>query len=304
MPIIDVGSPRYQKPRPNFDLVSEAGSHVPESALLKIGEPYILTDSSRVKDEDESQLDQFSCMVLDKEALVDVCGPQTIELWDRAALLSDLTQEQLPGINIDHMFVKHLGIIMQEDSIDPCIAVEEENNVPETVALQQSILNAYGELLAAIVLGVAKRVFKMEGFEDLSTQIDMMAHILKRRNFPCFGTEKNAWYNNLTLHTSAEIQDLTRDRANFNGAVPLPALFMQGSGRVYFSRYAQVFEAEKYSVVLIGGAEQIVVSPSPPGQVRRMIALGRCEEDVFKHYAQYDPLNQMRDRMANELKPQ
>lgn len=304
MPIIDTGSTSYVKAPPNFALVTEAQSSLQETTKLKIGEPYILWDSSKVKDEDESQLDQFSCLLLDKAALIDYCGPDIIELWDEAAELSDLSQEQLPGINIDHLFVKHLGIIMQDDSTDPCIAIEHDSNTPDRVQFQQSILHAYGELMSAIVLGVAKKVFKMHSYEDLSTQIDMMAHILKRRGFPCFGSDQNSWFNNLTLHTSTEIQDVTRDRGNFNGAVPMPILFMRGSGRVYISRYAQVFDAEPYSVVLIGGAEQVVVSASPTGQSKRLIALGRCEEDVFKHYAQYDPLNQMRDRMADELKAQ
>lgn len=304
MPIIDTGSSNYKKASPAFDLVTKPGISVGESSTLKIGEPYILWDSTRVKGEEDSQLDQFSCLLLDKAALIDYCGAEIITLWDRAAELSDLSQDELPGINTDHKYVKHLGIIMQEDSSDPCVAIEEESNTSDRVSFQQSILNAYAELMSAIVLGVAKRAFRVHGYEDLATQIDMMAHILKRRGFPCFGSERNGWYNNLTLHTSTEMQDITRDRANFNGAVPMPVLLMRGSGRVYLSRYAQVFEAEPYSVVLVGGAEQVVVSASPEGQDKRLIAFGRCEEDVFKHYAQYDPLNQMRDRAAKELGPQ
>lgn len=255
-----------------------------DSDKIKIGEPYILWNSTRVKHEDQSQLDQFSCLVLDKAALIDYCGPEIIDLWDTTAKLSNLPPSQLPGINIDHLFVKHVGIIMQE-STDPCIAIEQDSNTPDQVKFQQSILHAYGELMVAITLGVAKKAFKMHSYEDLSTQIDMMAHILKRRDFPCFGTTQNTWYNNLTLHTSIEIQDITRDRANFNGAVPMPILFMKGSGRIYFSRYAQVFEAEPYSVVLVGGAEQVVISATQESE--SLIAMGRREEDVFKHYAQY-----------------
>lgn len=331
MPIVDIGAPGYVKAAPKFDLVSKPRT-TPLTARdrLLTGEPYLLTDSSTVKDEDESQLDQFACMLLTKDDLVHFCGPEIIETWDRAARLVDVAPAQLPGVNIDHLFVKHLGIILQpgDDELgseDPCIAIEEEHNTPDRVALQQSILNAFGELMSALVLGIARKLFLTPGYEDLATQIDYMAHILKRRNFPCFGTEANAWYNNLTLHTSTEMMDITRDRANFNGAVPLPILFMKGSGRVYLSRFAQVFEAEPYSLVLVGGAEQVVISAAAPatpggdedededdgkqrGTTRstdgRTIAFGRCEENVFKHYAQYDPMNQLRDRLAKEMSPE
>lgn len=302
MPIIDIGHRNYKKASPNFDLVSNVETPIQESDRLKIGEPYILTDSSIAKDDDGGQLDQFAGLFLDKSALIDLCGPEIIEKWDAVANLTDSPIEELPGITIDHQYVKHLGIIMQEDSDDPSIAIEESDNTPENVLRQQSVLAGYGDLMSTILLAVAKKAFRTEGYEDLSTQIDMMAHILKRRHFPCFGTEANGWWNNLSLHTSPEIQDLTRDRANFNGAVPMPALFMQGSGRVYLSRFAQVFEAERYSVLLLGGGEQVVVSKS--SQDRRLIALGRCEENVVRHYEQYDPLSQMRDRMAKELGPQ
>ncbi|CCG82363.1 protein of unknown function [Taphrina deformans PYCC 5710] len=304
MPIIDIGAPGYVKATPNFSLVTDPQVSIINEARLIVGEPYLLTDSTKAHDDGEtSQLDQFAALVLDKDALVRFCGPSIIEKWDHAAALVNIASEELPGINIDHLFVKHLGIILQEDTEEPCIAIEESENTPARVAAQQAILKAYGELMSAIILGVGKTLFKTPGYEDLATQIDYMAHILKRRNFPCFGTEENAWWNNLTIHTSTEMMDITRDRGNFNGAVPVPALFMQGSGTVYFSRFAQVYKVKPYSVILIGGAEQVVVSACPAGETKRVIALGRCEEDVFRHYAQYDPLNQMRDRLAQEMTP-
>lgn len=304
MPIIDIGAPNYVKATPNFSLVTDPQESISPDAKLVVGEPYLLTDSSRVDDDEEtSQLDQFAALLLDKNELIRFCGPDIIEKWDAAAALIDVANEELPGINIDHLFVKHLGIILQEDTEDPCIAIEESENTPDRVAAQQAILKAHGELMSSIILGVGKALFKTPGYEDIATQIDYMAHILKRRNFPCFGTEGNAWWNNLTIHTSTEMMDLTRDRGNFNGAVPMPALFMRGSGTAYFSRFAKVFEFQPYSVILIGGAEQVVLSASPTGETKRVIALGRCEENVFKHYAQYDPLNQMRDRLAKESAP-